>query len=232
MTEPRKGVAVLLAALPAIAAVEPEVEVWLSGPGDPAALIAAAPPGAAERVRALGIGAADAQPERYGRAWVTCLPSTHDSFGMALLESLACGTPLVTTTHSCPAGARARGGDRRPVPARGSARHWPPPACGAWRWPAGPRPRTRAARRPSRMTGTRGLAPLCERLYARGALTTVAPDMVPALTTVLITGAGGYVGGRLAAAMTGAGALTARALSRDPAPWLAIPEAVLRPLHG
>lgn len=40
--------------------------------------------------------------ERYGRAWATCLPSTHDSFGMALLESLACGTPLVTTTHSAP----------------------------------------------------------------------------------------------------------------------------------
>ncbi len=33
---------------------------------------------------------------------MTCLPSTHDSFGMALLESLACGTPLVTTTHSAP----------------------------------------------------------------------------------------------------------------------------------
>ena len=50
----------------------------------------------------LGVGATDGQQERYGRAWVTCLPSTHDSFGMALLESLACGTPLVTTTHSAP----------------------------------------------------------------------------------------------------------------------------------
>ena len=50
--------------------------------------------------------------------------------------------------------------------------------------------------------------------------------MVRALTTVLITGAGGYVGGRLAAAMSRHG-LHPRALSRDPAPWLAIPEAVL-----
>jgi phosphatidylinositol alpha-mannosyltransferase len=93
---------VLLAALPQIAEHEPEVVVWLSGPGDPEPLLARAPGGARERVRTLGVGAADAQAERYGRAWVTCLPSTHDSFGMALLESLACGTPLVTTTHSAP----------------------------------------------------------------------------------------------------------------------------------
>jgi glycosyltransferase involved in cell wall biosynthesis len=102
VTEPRKGVSVLLRALPAIAAAEPEVVVWLSGPGDAEPLLASAPPGARARVRLLGVGQADAQPERYGRAWVTCLPSTHDSFGMALLESLACGTPLVTTTHSAP----------------------------------------------------------------------------------------------------------------------------------
>ena len=46
------------------------------------------------------------------------------------------------------------------------------------------------------------------------------------MNTVLITGAGGYVGGRLAAGMTAAG-LSPRALSRDPAPWLGIPEVVL-----
>jgi glycosyltransferase involved in cell wall biosynthesis len=28
------------------------------------------------------------------------LPSTHDSFGQALLESLACGTPIVTSNHA------------------------------------------------------------------------------------------------------------------------------------
>ncbi|MEO9121023.1 MAG: glycosyltransferase family 4 protein [Solirubrobacteraceae bacterium] len=167
ITEPRKGVAVLLAALPLIAAAEPEVELWLSGPGDPAELIAAVAPGAAGRVRALGVGDADAQPERYGRAWVTCLPSTHDSFGMALLESLACGTPLVTTTHSAPqelvregmtgtlcaphdpaalAAACLRGLElsRRPVTVA---------AC-------------RAAAEP--YDWDRGLAPLCERLYAGG----------------------------------------------------------------
>ncbi len=102
VAEPRKGVAVLLDALPLIAQSEPEVNLWLSGPGDPAPLVAAAPASARARVQSLGLGAIDGQAQRYGRAWVTCLPSTHDSFGMSLLESLACGTPLVTTTHSAP----------------------------------------------------------------------------------------------------------------------------------
>jgi phosphatidylinositol alpha-mannosyltransferase len=102
IAEPRKGVPVLLEALPAIAEAEPEVELWLSGPGDPEPMLAAAPAGARERTRALGLGEAERQSDRYGRAWITCLPSTHDSFGMALVESLACGTPVVATTHSAP----------------------------------------------------------------------------------------------------------------------------------
>ena len=102
IAEPRKGVAVLLEALPLIARSEPEVELWLSGPGDVEPMLAEAPTVARERTRVLDVGEADRQHERYGRAWITCLPSTHDSFGMALLESLACGTPLVTTTHSAP----------------------------------------------------------------------------------------------------------------------------------
>src|SRR4029077_15350409 len=61
-----------------------------------------APAESRERTKLLGLGDADAQPERYGRAWATCLPSVKDSFGMALLESLACGTPLVATTDSAP----------------------------------------------------------------------------------------------------------------------------------
>lgn len=167
ITEPRKGVAVLLAALPLIAAAEPEVELWLSGPGDPAELIAAVAPGAAERVRALGVGDADAQPERYGRAWVTCLPSTHDSFGMALLESLACGTPLVTTTHSAPQELVREG-------VTGTLCAPCDPAVLAAACLRGlelsRRPDTAAACRAAAQPydWDRGLAPLCERLYADG----------------------------------------------------------------
>jgi phosphatidyl-myo-inositol alpha-mannosyltransferase len=102
LEERRKGVPVLLEALARVAEARPDVTLWLSGPGDPAPLLAAAPEAARERTRALGPGESDRQGERYARAWVTCLPSTFDSFGMALLESLAAGTPIVATTHSAP----------------------------------------------------------------------------------------------------------------------------------
>ena len=167
ITEPRKGVAVLLEALPAVAASEPDVELWLSGPGDVEPLLARAPAGARERVRALGTGDAAAQPERYGRAWVTCLPSVDDSFGMALLESLACGTPVVTTTHSAPQELVSEGvtgtlcppGDPAALAAaclRGLARARRPETATACRAAAEP------------YDWDRGLAPLCEALYARG----------------------------------------------------------------
>lgn len=97
-----KGVHTLLEALPLIAQDEPEVQLWLSGPGDPSVLLDSASSEARARTQCLGLGDAGQQHERYGRAWVTCLPSTNDSFGMALVESLACGTPLVTTTHAAP----------------------------------------------------------------------------------------------------------------------------------
>lgn len=100
IVEPRKGVATLLEALAIIAGAEPSVRLWLSGPGDPSALLEAAPPEARRRTDLLGLGHPDAQAERYGRAWATVLASKHDSFGQALLESLACGTPIVASTHA------------------------------------------------------------------------------------------------------------------------------------
>jgi phosphatidylinositol alpha-mannosyltransferase len=100
-TEPQKGLPVLLEALPLIAEREPEVRLWLSGPGDPTEALAAAP-GARERTDVLGVGETDRQHERYGQAWITCLPSVTDSFGMVLIESLACGTPIVVTTSGAP----------------------------------------------------------------------------------------------------------------------------------
>lgn len=100
--EPRKGAATVLAALPLLAEDEPDVQLWLSGPGDAGDLLAAAPAEARARTTVLGVGAADEQAARYGRAWATVLPSTDDSFGMALIESQACGTPIVVSTHGAP----------------------------------------------------------------------------------------------------------------------------------
>lgn len=100
--EPTKEVALLLEALALVAENEPEVQLWLSGPGDGEALLDAAPAAARERTHLLGLGEAARQHERYGQAWVTSLPTRYDSFGMALIESLSCGTPIVTTTQGAP----------------------------------------------------------------------------------------------------------------------------------
>ena len=100
LSEERKGGATLVAALGLLATTVPDVQLWLSGPGDPAALLAAASPAARERIEVLPLGGPDEQAERYGTAWVTALPSKHDSFGMVLVESLACGTPIVVSTHA------------------------------------------------------------------------------------------------------------------------------------
>jgi phosphatidylinositol alpha-mannosyltransferase len=100
VSEPRKGLHTLLAALPEIAATEPDVQLWISGPGDASELLAAAPPQAREHATVLPIGDPDGQAERYGRAWVTSLPSKFDSFGMVLVESLACGTPIAASTNA------------------------------------------------------------------------------------------------------------------------------------
>lgn len=165
VTERRKGVPVLLEALPLIAASQPEVQLWLSGPGDPAELLAEAPAEARARTHVLGLGEATQQHERYGRAWVTCLPSTHDSFGMALVESLACGTPLVTTTHGAPpelVTERLTGEVCRPHDATDLAA-----AC-LRAFELARRPETVAACRVAaeRFDWDATLGPLCERLYA------------------------------------------------------------------
>jgi phosphatidylinositol alpha-mannosyltransferase len=102
LDEPRKGVSVLLDALALLADDVPDVRLWLSGPGDTAPLLAAAPPAARERTEVLDLGDPLAQAARYGAAWATVLPSLYESFGMVLVESLACGTPIVVADHSAP----------------------------------------------------------------------------------------------------------------------------------
>jgi len=98
--ETRKGAAILLQALALVVRDDPTVRLRLSGPGDGDALLAAAPPAVRNHVDVLPLGGPDEQPDRYGTAWVTALPSRNDSFGMVLVESLACGTPIVASTHA------------------------------------------------------------------------------------------------------------------------------------
>jgi phosphatidyl-myo-inositol alpha-mannosyltransferase len=100
VAEPHKGLATLLAAVAIAGEQEPDLQLWISGPGDAQPLLDAAPEAARRRVTVLPLGEPGAQADRYGRAWATALPSKGDSFGMVLVESLACGTPIVGSTHS------------------------------------------------------------------------------------------------------------------------------------
>ena len=164
IAERRKGVPVLLAALPLIAEREPDVELWLSGPGDAEPFLAEATPEARERTRLLGLGDERRQHERYGQAWITCLPSVKDSFGMALVESLACGTPIVATTDSAPK-ELVRDGVTGELCEPESPESLAEACLRAFALTRDPRTAT-ACRDSARPYGwDEGLAPLCEALY-------------------------------------------------------------------
>jgi glycosyltransferase involved in cell wall biosynthesis len=102
LTEPRKRIDTLLEAVALLSRDVPDVRVCLSGQGDPADVLAAAPPEARERTELLGMGEVHEQGERYAKAWVTALPSESDSFGVATIESLASGTPIAVSDHGAP----------------------------------------------------------------------------------------------------------------------------------
>ena len=120
LDEPRKRVADLLEALAILAKDEPTIRLWLIGPGDPAALLAEAPPAA----RATGRDAS----LRYARSRCGLRPGVGHRAPVRPTRRSAwcwssrspCGTPIVAADHS------------------GSARSSSPPATGALARPEDP----------------------------------------------------------------------------------------------
>jgi phosphatidylinositol alpha-mannosyltransferase len=102
LDRPEKGLAELLAAVAVLAEDRPDVRLLLSGPGDPAPIIAAAPAAARERTELLPIGDPHDLAERYATTWVSCLPTVWDSFGLVVIESMAAGTPVVVGPSGAP----------------------------------------------------------------------------------------------------------------------------------
>ena len=100
LTEPRKNVGLLLEAVALLRAAGEDVELWLLGPGDAGALLAGAPPAGREAVTRCEAVDDAVLRSAYARAWVTVLPSHAESFGMAVVESLASGTPAVVLADS------------------------------------------------------------------------------------------------------------------------------------
>lgn len=97
--DPRKRLVGLLRAMPAVLAALPDARLVLGGGGDPSPAFDALEPGLRREVEPvvedLGEGALGDLPDRYRAATVSVLPSLDEAFGLVLVESLACGTPVV-----------------------------------------------------------------------------------------------------------------------------------------
>jgi len=103
VNERRKNLPLLLDALAVLRARRPEVRLRITGPGDVDRVLASAAPAARDAVDVLGLGEVGDLERWYGEAWATVLPSQWEAFGLVLVESLACGTPVVTLDEGGPA---------------------------------------------------------------------------------------------------------------------------------
>lgn len=96
--EPRKGLAVLLEALPALVELVPDVRLLVAGPGDVAAVRSAIPASLRRHVDLLGLVSDADKPRVYASGDVYCAPNTYgESFGIVLVEAMATGTPVVAS---------------------------------------------------------------------------------------------------------------------------------------
>jgi len=96
--EERKGLAVLLEALPELVRRVPTVCLLVAGPGDADRVRDEISPGLRDRVEILGRVSEADKPRLYASGDVYCAPNTHgESFGIVLLEAMATGTPVVAS---------------------------------------------------------------------------------------------------------------------------------------
>jgi glycosyltransferase involved in cell wall biosynthesis len=101
--EPRKGIDVLLDAFEEIARHDRDVELWLAGqPGWGVKEIEAkiAGHGALSRIRRLGFVDEAVLPALLRQSRAVTYPSRGEGFGLPVLEALACGASVVTSSHT------------------------------------------------------------------------------------------------------------------------------------
>jgi glycosyltransferase involved in cell wall biosynthesis len=97
LDDPRKRARLAVDAFVLLRSRRADARLVLSGSGDPGPLLARVPPELRAAVEVAGTGRPEDVPARYRRATVTLLASDHEAFGLALVESLASGTPVVCT---------------------------------------------------------------------------------------------------------------------------------------
>ncbi|UCE59440.1 MAG: glycosyltransferase family 4 protein [Phycisphaerales bacterium] len=100
--EPRKGAKLLLQAFFRVKQTVPDAILQFSGQASERTVrevTALIPEHLRRSVEILGVGKLEDLPGVYSNASLTVLPSVWEAFGMVLVESLACGTPVVGTNH-------------------------------------------------------------------------------------------------------------------------------------
>ena len=96
--EPRKGLPVLLDALPAIADKHPGVRLLVAGPGDVAEVRQEIPAHVRDRVTFLGLVSEEDKAHMLRSVDLYVAPNTGgESFGVVLLESMAAGTAVLAS---------------------------------------------------------------------------------------------------------------------------------------
>ncbi len=120
LDEPRKGLSILLGALPAIIKRHPDIRVLLAGPGDAAEITRRLPEDITARLTFLGLVSEEDKVRAFHSADIYVAPNTGgESFGIVLLEAMASGTAVVASDLEAfrrvldhgTAGAHFRNGD-------------------------------------------------------------------------------------------------------------------------
>lgn len=94
--DPRNGLETVLRAMPAVLERYPDTTLVVAGDGPLRPLYERLARPVAERVRFIGRVNGD-RPDVYSSADLYLCPTTKASFGITLLEAMACGTPLVVS---------------------------------------------------------------------------------------------------------------------------------------
>ena len=96
--DPRKGLHVLLEAMPSIVNRFGDIRLLIAGPGDIDGVRASLAPEIANHVEFLGLISEDDKVRAFKSADVYIAPNTGgESFGIVLLESMAAGTPVLAS---------------------------------------------------------------------------------------------------------------------------------------
>ncbi|MCZ7413315.1 glycosyltransferase family 4 protein [Streptomyces sp. WMMC897] len=96
--EPRKGLPVLMRALPAILEARPGARLLVAGRGDEKEAVAGLPPGLRDRVEFLGMVSDEDKARLLRSVDVYVAPNTGgESFGIILVEAMSAGAPVLAS---------------------------------------------------------------------------------------------------------------------------------------